>query len=218
MLTLLWSQGGFTGPMVGVDYSEKSIELARLLLPSSSSSPVHVASSTSVSSRADIRFEVWDILHPTLLSESDENLSVDWFPYHQGGFDIVLDKGTFDAVSLSADVVEDEDNDAASASVGVRLKGSRTMRRRVCERYPMVARKLVRKGGFLVVTSCNWTEAELVRWFTGHEDGVGDDGDNSDGLVVWDRIEYPKFRFGGEEGQGVCTVCFMRKGGSIKTG
>jgi hypothetical protein len=153
---------------------------------------------------------VWDILGPTSLSDSGEHLLVDWFPSDRGGFDIVLDKGTFDAVSLSAEeVTEDEEDGMASTSGGMQERGSRTVRRRVCEWYPMVARKLVRNGGFLVVTSCNWTEGELVRWFTGHEDGASDDGD---GLVVWDRIDYPKFRFGGGEGQGVCTVCFRKEG------
>ncbi|KAG5287719.1 hypothetical protein I7I53_08111 [Histoplasma capsulatum var. duboisii H88] len=81
----------------------------------------------------------------------------------------------------------------------------------MCERYPEIVRGLVRREGFLVVTSCNWTEEELIKWFTRREAGENEGGDR---LVVWDRVEYPKFRFGGQEGQGVCTVCFRRVSGS----
>jgi hypothetical protein len=208
MLTLLRDRGGFTGSMVGVDYAVKSVELARRLVRSSSSS----------SSSADIRFEVWDILASAVNDDDDggnnevveqQSSSTpplpDWFPVDQGGFDIVLDKGTFDAVSLSAEEVpevETDDEDMATSASG------RRVRRRICERYPTAAGRLVRPGGFLVVTSCNWTEEELVKWFTAAT--IGDD-DEKDGLVVWDRIAYAKFRFGGHEGQGVCTVCFQRK-------
>ncbi|KAI5305410.1 hypothetical protein KEM55_009007, partial [Ascosphaera atra] len=111
-----------------------------------------------------------------------------------GGFDIALDKGTFDAISLSADEVE--------VSVG---GGEEKVRRRICEVYPEISRRVVRFGGYLIVTSCNWTEEELVEWFTRGQS-------EEDRLVVFDRVEYPKFRFGGHEGQGVCTVCFQRKG------
>lgn len=190
MLTLLRDQGGFTGPMVGVDYSPKSIELARHL----------VSRSLSSSSPENIRFEVWDILAAQALDMPD------WFPAEKGGFDIVLDKGTFDAVSLSAEEIEDEGEMEGGATV----KWSRRVQRRICERYPPAAIQLVRPGGFLVVTSCNWTEDELVKWFTTSATGTP-------GLVVWDRIAYTKFRFGGQEGQGVCTVCFQRpKGGEGK--
>jgi hypothetical protein len=206
--------------MVGVDYSERSIVLARelqrlkihsaywadsrpssaggsnpggnagdgeeddvVVAGASSLEPPNTAEAVPASGDEGIRFEVWDIL----ASDGDFTRGeLGWFPYDKGGFDIVLDKGTFDAVSLS------EERDEGSGE-------------RVCERYPGIARGLVRRGGFLVVTSCNWTEEELVRWFVGGGDG-GDDG-----LGVWGRVEYPRFRFGGHEGQGVCTVCFQRK-------
>ncbi|KAL4890759.1 methyltransferase domain-containing protein [Aspergillus ambiguus] len=203
MLALLRTRGGFAGPMVGVDYSPRSVELARELQRLKIHS-AYLADEDGDAEEAvdtDIRFEEWDILHATdALSDAasaGNAPSLDWFPYTQGGFDIVLDKGTFDAVSLSDEVVEEETEDAAAAP-------KRAVRRRVCERYPGIARRLVRPGGFVVVTSCNWTEEELVAWFTRAEDGV------QDRLAVWGRVEYPRFRFGGKEGQGVCTVCFQR--------
>ncbi|KAK6821583.1 Protein-lysine N-methyltransferase EFM4 [Aspergillus parasiticus] len=203
MLALLRKRGGFRGVMVGVDYSARSVELAREL----QRLKIHSAYLTDEEDEecagdgdgvgtggdeGEIRFEEWDILHSA--EEVGEQGKLDWFPYGEGGFDIVLDKGTFDAVSLSEEVVE---GDADTSVAGKKVQ------RRVCEMYPGVARRLVKKGGFLVVTSCNWTEEELVMWFT-REKGEGDR------LEVWGRVEYPRFRFGGKEGQGVCTVCFQR--------
>ncbi|GMF70744.1 unnamed protein product [Aspergillus oryzae] len=196
MLALLRKRGGFRGVMVGVDYSARSVELAREL----QRLKIHSAYLTDEEDEecagdgngngvgegeGEIRFEEWDILHSA--EEVGEQGKLDWFPYGEGGFDIVLDKGTFDAVSLSEEVVEGD----ADASVA-----GKKVQRRVCEMYPGVARRLVKKGGFLVVTSCNWTEEELVMWFT-REKGEGDR------LEVWGRVEYPRFRFGGKEGQGV---------------
>lgn len=212
MLALLRKRGGYRGRLVGVDYSRQSVELARELQRVKGHSAYHSdsedededededaegeeqaeaepESENGAGSETPIQFEEWDILGSKAgLSETglggvvpDESLS--WFPYGDGGFDVVLDKGTFDAVSLADD---------AKTS-------------RVCERYPDIARRLVKRGGFLIVTTCNWTEEELVHWFTG-------DRTSGDRLTVWGRVEYPVFRFGGHEGQGVCTVCFQRVG------
>lgn len=191
MLALLRKKGGYTGEMIGVDYSRQSVELARELQKVKGHSAYQSDSDESdVEDENDpqsepqtegegeggtqIRFEEYDILNPP------PQETLDWFPQANGGFDIVLDKGTFDAISLSEETVAEK---------------------RVCERYPPVVVGLVRRGGFLVVTSCNWTEEEVIRWFV--------DGTKGE-LSVWGRVEYPRFRFGGKEGQGVCTVCFQR--------
>lgn len=189
MLALLRKKGGYTGEMVGVDYSRQSVELARELQKARGHSAYRTdsdesededgnapqsESQTEKEGGTQIRFEEYDILSPP----PQERLN--WFPQANGGFDIVLDKGTFDAISLSEETVAEK---------------------RVCERYPPVVVGLVRRGGFLVVTSCNWTEEEIVRWFV--------DGTRGE-LSIWGRVEYPRFRFGGKEGQGVCTVCFQR--------
>ncbi|KAJ5266687.1 hypothetical protein N7478_009495 [Penicillium angulare] len=211
MLALLQKRGGYTGRMVGVDYSAQSVELARELQRTRGHSAYHSGSEDeedesseegdedqevqgegSESETSPIQFEEWDILSstatlspngsPVALSKSpEEEGKLPWFPYKEGGFDIVLDKGTFDAISLADNAKETN----------------------VCERYPSIVRRLLRNGGYLIVTSCNWTEEELVKWFT----SVDGDGDK---LGVWGRVEYPRFRFGGAEGQGVCTVCFQR--------
>ncbi|KAJ5390042.1 uncharacterized protein N7496_001110 [Penicillium cataractarum] len=178
MLALLRKKGRFTGAMVGVDYSARSVELARELQRSRGHSAYRTDDESDedesgeegdeqrdadIPEPAPIQFEEWDILgSKAVLSESgvkssptpeDETLS--WFPYQTGGFDIVLDKGTFDAISLADD---------AKAT-------------RVCERYPDIARRLVRRGGFLIVTSCNWTEEELVKWFVAEKKEEEEEGE-----------------------------------------
>lgn len=228
MLALLRKKGKFGGDMVGVDYSAGSVRLARELQRlrihsaylSDSDSDCESESGAgagsgeggkdrTTDSDTNIRFEEWDILSSAdrLSGDGEGERKLDWFPYAKGGFDIVLDKGTFDAVSLSEETVEDAAAAAPASSATSKTTGSGTKRiqRRVCERYPDIARRLVRRGGFLVVTSCNWTEEELVQWFTR-------EGEGEDRLSVWGRVEYPRFRFGGKEGQGVCTVCFQRGG------
>ena len=157
MLFLLREEGGFEGDMLGVDYSRLSIELA-----------AKVAAARFGALASKPRFETWDIL------QSDP------LPPVQDGFDVVLDKGTFDAISLSNE--RDE-------------CGTRT-----CERYQSKVAKLIKPGGLFVITSCNWTEPELRSWFEGHDSQ----------LEYLDKIAYPSFSFGGHTGQSVSTLCFRR--------
>ena len=160
--------GCFTGPMLGVDYSVQSIELARKL------------AHTYGQACSAITFEVMDIIR-------DKPQIQRWWPSSSSGsgFDLVLDKGTFDAISLSSETITDPNG----------------TQRRICELYPSKAIQMVKLGGFLLVTSCNWTEDEVVRWFTSSKTGK---------LEVWGMVKYPKYKFGGQEGQGVASICFRR--------
>ncbi|KAI1868148.1 uncharacterized protein JN550_006636 [Neoarthrinium moseri] len=113
----------------------------------------------------------------------------------RGGWDVVLDKGTFDAISLSA----------ATDARG----------RRINEGYRGRVLPLVRPGGLFLITSCNWTEEELERWFAGpqHDDGeagAGGAGARGWGFDVVDRIQYRTFSFGGVKGQTISSVCFRK--------
>ena len=150
---------GWNGRMLGVDYSQKSIEFAQRI------------AADKVDGRRDVEFLHWDIM----TSPPTPILS----PPNTTGWDVVLDKGTFDAISLSEEVDEQG--------------------RRICEGYKDKVVPLMRKGGILLVTSCNWTEEELEGWFVGGElERVG-------------GIGYKSFSFGGRKGQTVCSVCFRRR-------
>lgn len=186
-------EGGYSGHMLGVDYSSQSIELARRLwrqylnAPATASSPAEAAAAEPTSRTGDITFETLDLIHDDLASQP-------WWPV-TGGFDLVLDKGTFDAISLSSSTIRDPASNTE---------------RRVCELYPAKVAQMVNPGGFLLITSCNWTEDEVIRWFT----LPGLEQPSSVRLEVYGRIKYPIFEFGGQKGQGVASVCFRRVDGT----
>ncbi|KAK4986217.1 Protein-lysine N-methyltransferase efm4 [Elasticomyces elasticus] len=180
---------GWMGELIGVDYSQASVELARRIYHTRTETWTFEeqdegACQNKYSPAADdenketglthplqpIRFEKWDIL------------TEEPGPWLADGFDAVLDKGTFDAISLSADT------DAEG--------------RRICESYRDRVTPLVKTGHLLCITSCNWTEAELRNWFDTPESE----------LKYFDRADYPRFVFGGMTGQSVCTVVFERCG------
>lgn len=155
LLFMLRLDGGFEGRMLGIDYSTRCIELARRISDSHE---------LEYQGRRPVEFQPWDIMGGEKWTE--------------GQFDVVLDKGTFDAVSLSEEVDGQE--------------------RRVCESYREKVEGLVKTGGLVLVTSCNWTEQELRQWFEGVK------------LAFVDRIEYSKFSFGGRTGQSVSSCCFRK--------
>lgn len=162
MLFTLRGEEEWMGEMVGVDYSPPSVELARRIAVQRELEP-------------DIRFEDWD-----LLAHEPCGPRPDWML--EGGFDVVLDKGTFDAISLMP-------KDAATGQ-------------HPCETYRRVVAPLVRKEGWMVVTSCNWTKEELIGWLAG--DGEG-------GLEYVREARYPTFKFGGKTGQSIVSVAFRRR-------
>jgi len=146
------------GEMLGVDYSAASVELAR-----------RIGEGRKEEDQAEVRFEEWDILNEQ---------AGDWLGE---GWDVVLDKGTFDAISLSDQLDEQG--------------------RRVCEGYRAHVEPLVKVGGRLVITSCNWTSDELRAWF-----------EVEGGQLAYEAsVKYPSFTFGGKTGQQVCTLSFTRK-------
>lgn len=142
---------GFEGRMLGVDYVESAVELAKRI---------------DEREGRGVGFKVWDCVAGDVAEVLDE-----------GGekWDVVLDKGTFDAIGLAEDGRRAEDG------------------------YLERAKKLVKMGGLLVITSCNWTEEELTARFLG-----------AGGLKVEGKVHYPSFTFGGKKGQTICTVAFRR--------
>lgn len=161
--------------MIGIDYSATSIQLARQIASQ------HGFSTQSKSSL--LRFEQWDLL--TDLPDPS------WL---KAGFDVVLDKGTFDAISLMPQNSLSEPH------------------QHPCEVYRRQVTPLLRLGGFLIVTSCNWTRDELIRRLAPAP--VENERDRAE-LEFFDEAAYPTFTFGGRKGQSVVTVVF-RKGGRGK--
>ncbi|KAE8448401.1 hypothetical protein EG329_009465 [Mollisiaceae sp. DMI_Dod_QoI] len=126
---------GWGGRMLGVDYSERSIEFAKRIAEGK-------GLGTSSAKEKEVEFRRWDVM-------SQDPVGVVLEERNGKGWDVVLDKGTFDAISLS------EERDAQG--------------RRICEGYKERIVPLVRAGGIFLVTSCNWTEDELRSWFEGEQ-------------------------------------------------
>lgn len=101
-----------------------------------------------------------------------------------GKFDVLFDKGTLDAIALNNDPVPGFGTD-----IGTQVYLTQVLR-------------LMHEGSLLVVTSCNFTEDELVKVITHN-------GTNS--LHVWRRIEYPSFQFGGAKGSTICSIAFVKR-------
>lgn len=94
-------------------------------------------------------------------------------------WDLVMDKGTFDALCLSEDKVDG---------------------RLPSQVYPEQIAKLVKDGGFFLITSCNFTEEEIkARWTKA---GLG--------LTYHSSVPHKSFNFGGQTGTTVCTVAFKK--------
>lgn len=157
---------GWAGRMLGVDYSLKSVDFAERIA-------VDKGFDTEEKEGKRVDFKHWDIM-----TQSPDGIVLDG--EETKGWDVVLDKGTFDAISLS------EEKDANG--------------RRICEGYKKRVVPLIKDGGLLLITSCNWTEDELNGWFRGGE------------LEVLERIKYRSFSFGGQKGQTISSVCYRKRG------
>lgn len=155
---------GWRADLTGVDYSSASVELAR---------KIALARQTPDWKGRGVAFYTWDALRDP--------------PRHWlgEGFDFVLDKGTFDAISLSDETIDEQG-------------------RKGCEVYAEKLVPLVKVGGHLLVTSCNWTGEELRIWFEGRH------GRPDIGLQFSKAIPFPSFEFGGNKGQSVSCICLRR--------
>lgn len=116
---------GLRGDLIGVDYSETSIDFANQV---------------ALDKGFEVKFEQSDLLiNNDKFTES-----------HIQHFNLVLDKGTLDAIALNDTKYENE-------KLGVQV-------------YPSNVAKLVQKDGILLITSCNFTEIELTNMITKNGD------------------------------------------------
>ncbi|KAJ2161998.1 Protein-lysine N-methyltransferase efm4 [Coemansia sp. RSA 552] len=101
------------------------------------------------------------------------------------GFDAVLDKGTYDAICLMP-----KDPAGAGDTSGVDQCA--------IDQYPQSVVGSLKDDGVFLITSCNWTEDELIARFEQHLECIG-------------RVKHRSFRFGGAVGQTVATVAFKKR-------
>ncbi|KAJ2800615.1 Protein-lysine N-methyltransferase efm4 [Coemansia guatemalensis] len=152
---------GYTN-LTGTDYSLQAVELAQ-----------SIAKGSSFSDRITV-------LEQNFLDPAD----VARVAGHEK-FDVVLDKGAYDAISLM--LKDDED---ANTCLEVD--------RAAIDIYPNSVVASLKDAGILLLTSCNWTEDELISRFKEHLEFAG-------------RIKHQSFRFGGVVGQTVVTVAFKKR-------
>ncbi|KAI8927912.1 S-adenosyl-L-methionine-dependent methyltransferase [Entophlyctis helioformis] len=177
--------------LVGVDYSAKAIELAVKIaadtaaatgaeseLESESETADSDSESGSKHQRSDvpIAFEVLDILSVDDI-EGRQSVAGRRRANHAGVYGLALDKGTYDAISLTAT------DESARHPTAV---------------YVDTVALMLRAGGVLLITSCNWTEPELVARFESRFEFAG-------------RVKYPVFKFGGVVGQTITTIALKRR-------
>ncbi|XP_064536567.1 EEF1A lysine methyltransferase 2 [Drosophila montana] len=146
MFLIALANEGFA-QLTGVDYSPKAIELAK-----------GIAKDQAL----NISYDVADLtqsVSPTL-----------------GTYDIVHDKGTYDAVSLCPDNPKEQRTNYLAT----------------------VAQLLHDENSLFIITSCNWTEDELLQSFE-HL------------FVKYCTIPTPTFKFGGKVGNVVTSVVFKKK-------
>jgi len=101
------------------------------------------------------------------------NILVRDSPALQKLYKVVTDKGTFDAISLGESAKADK------------------------EIYIRNVSEILEPSGLLLITSCNWTEAELVAQFKSH-------------FTLLEAIPTPSFTFGGVSGNMVTSVIFKK--------
>ncbi|KAJ1923865.1 Protein-lysine N-methyltransferase efm4 [Tieghemiomyces parasiticus] len=153
--------------LCGVDYSEPAIQLSRTI------------ANTQLGPQSPIRYHQLDLLDDQAVTEFLADPS--WTATDKAR--VVLDKGTFDAISLG------------EAGSDVEMDPKR--------RYQRAVSRLLADGdddhpGVLLITSCNWTQDELIKLF-------------AEQFEYHAHIRYPSFTFGGVQGQKICTVAFVKR-------
>jgi EEF1A lysine methyltransferase 2 len=143
--------------VAALDYSEKAVELARKLV--------------GFNSFEDDRIFKADILNPSTLPSK-----------HCNTFDLIVDKGTFDAISLNPDFEGLE-------------KVSKT--KIIADAFKNTLKTLLsNEDSLFIITSCNWTSHELEQIFGPEFKPIGE-------------VTHTKFMFGGKSGQDVSTIIFQ---------
>ena len=129
--------------LTGIDYSAGAISLARNIETARRELPLE---DDEIRNEVEVDWRVGDLLR--------DEFAEQW--------DLVLDKGTFDALALSDEPVEGDKRGRPPSLV-----------------YPEKVARLVKEGGFFLITSCNFTEEEIRRRWTRPELGVSVSGEDT---------------------------------------
>ncbi|KAJ1975706.1 Protein-lysine N-methyltransferase efm4 [Dimargaris verticillata] len=168
--------------LFGVDYSETAIILARTIATQTTTSDENNHDSNSALATLKIDYQKLDLL--------DANAVNAYLNHHASGrsFDIILDKGTLDAISLCPLLPSAATTGAVDETLNLDPK----------QRYRDNVHRALSDDGMLLITSCNWTQDELIKLLEPR-------------FVYSDHIQYPTFQFGGVAGQKTCTVAFTKR-------
>lgn len=172
-------------------------------------------------------------------------------------FKVMLDKGTYDAISLhqknkrdaavaaAAAAAATEESESSSAPEekktdkdGMVLAENDDNMEELAERYPKRVAALMQDDGRLLITSCNWTQPELIQRFAHGktlssiesvqrpEKTIADCTHKKLNFTLFifclciivfeydSHLKYPTFTFGGVKGQTISSVVFKKKGSS----
>ncbi|KAI0044046.1 S-adenosyl-L-methionine-dependent methyltransferase [Auriscalpium vulgare] len=144
--------------LAGIDYSADAVKLAQMI--------------ASTRGGEKITFSQCDFLADLPAPPLAKTESV-------GSWDLLLDKGTYDAIALG-------EKDAEGRSPATP--------------YPERAARLLKDGGFFLITSCNFTEEELKAAFA----------TPLTGLKYHSRVKHPSISFGGKSGSVYATIAFQK--------
>ncbi|KAF9426287.1 hypothetical protein BGZ94_006731 [Podila epigama] len=194
--------------LTGIDYSPAAIRLAQTV---------------AVDKEVDhlIRYAAVDFLAEKETMEwcTSQQKKADGSKADKKKFKVMLDKGTYDAISLhqknkrdaavaAAAAAEeaaannekedqDQDQDQEEKDDIVLAENDDDMED-LADRYPRRVAAMMEDDGRLLITSCNWTQAELIQRFA-H-------------VFEYDsHLRYPTFTFGGLKGQTISSVVFKKK-------
>lgn len=157
--------------LLGCDYSAKSIELAKNIQKEKFGDNEAI--------QKDLTFEVIDLFD----EKSDFFQKVK--TTNNEKFQVVTDKGTLDAIALSG-------MSKFSESLDKELPLEHF--------YPYVIDNLLAKDGIFIITSCNFTQEELIKII-----------ESTGNLKYYKHVNYPSIEFGGVKGSTICTVAFTTK-------
>jgi SAM-dependent methyltransferase len=170
-LVYLAKEYGFE-QLTGIDYSEPGIGLAKKIVAKDEATQ-------------NINLQVVDLMDLELLFNNITQAEADY------KFDLLFDKGTFDAICLNED---------------------KSMR----NKYVAAVVAMMKPTSYFVITSCNWTQSEVIPMFESmstfdtraKEHTALASLAPSSSLKLFKTLKQPEFSFGGRSGSTVATVAF----------